>query len=253
MKTPEPVVVISKCIEFDNVRYDGQIISSSFVKQILPFIKAIPVCPEVEIGLGVPRHTLRLVKKEESTRLVQPSTEKDLTDKMNDFAEKFLDSIEDVDGFILKGRSPSSAMKDANIYADIKNAPRIGRGPGIFGGAVLERFSHLAVEDEGRLRNGRIREHFLRKLFTLARFRNVKEKGEVKDLIGFHTNNKLLLKAYNQEELRKMGRIVANQDKYPLEKVFNEYEGHLYSSLEKGPACTPYINVLMELYGVFLK
>ena len=128
----------------------------------------IPVCPEVEIGLGVPGHPVRIVLLNGELRLIQPKTNLDLTEKMRSFADSFLDSLEEIDGFILKRRSPTSAIKDAKIYptTEKKVAP-ISKGPGFFAAAVLERFPHLAIEDEGRLRNPRIKEQFLTKLFTL--------------------------------------------------------------------------------------
>jgi len=251
MEFPKPTVVISRCIEFDAVRYDGQIIRSPFVKQLIPHIEYKLVCPEVEIGLGVPRETLRLVKRHGEIRLVQPSTGRDLTSKMKSFANYLLDSVGEVDGFIMKSRSPSSGLRDAKIYAAVSDAPTIGRGPGIFGQAVLERFSHLAVEDEGRLRNGRIREHFLRKLFTIARFRAARISLDINALIRFHTENKLLLKAYNQKELKIMGKIIANQEGKPLQEIIDEYAEHLYSALQRGPRCTSNINVLMNSMGYF--
>jgi len=246
---PKPTVVISSCIEFEHVRYDGQIIRSPFVKQLLPFIEPITVCPEIGIGLGVPRETLRLVKVKDVTRLAQPSTGKDFKEDMTRFSEEFLGSLEVVDGFILKSRSPSSAFRDAKIYAGERNAPRIGKGPGVFGEAVLDRFSHLALEDEGRLRNGRIREHFLRKLYTLTRFREAKETLKLGELISFHTENKLLLKAYNQKELRMLGRIVANHEKLSIEEVYDNYAEHLYLALRRGPRCPSIINVLTNSMG----
>jgi uncharacterized protein YbbK (DUF523 family) len=205
----KPVIVISKCITFEPVRWDGQIIASKFVEDLKPHAEFIPVCPEVEIGLGVPRETLRIVKIEEDLRLVQPATGADLSSKMRQFAEKFLKSLPEVDGFILKSGSPSSAMKDSKIYPSAEKSAPVGRGAGFFGGAVLARFPQLAIEDERRLLNPRIKEHFLTKLYTLADFRQMKKAGSTKGLIDFQARNKLLFTAYNQTELHAMGRIVA--------------------------------------------
>jgi uncharacterized protein YbgA (DUF1722 family)/uncharacterized protein YbbK (DUF523 family) len=251
-KFSRPKVVISKCLEFENVRYDGGIISSVFVKKLMPHVDFIPVCPEVEIGLGIPRDPLRIVMVEGKLRLVQPATDLDLTDKMTEFANSFLDSLPEVDGFILKSRSPTSAIKDAKVYPSVnrKVAP-ISKGPGFFGRAVLQRFSELAVEDEGRLRNPRIKEHFLTKLFTIARFREVKASDSLRNLVGFHSENKLLLKTYNQKELRKLGKIVANQKSKTLVETVRDYEQHLFEALRRPPRCGSNINVLMNAMGYF--
>lgn len=112
-----PKIVISKCIEFDHCRYDGSIIPSDFVKALKPHADFRPVCPEMEIGLGVPRSSIRIVSVNGELRLVQPATGLDVTEKMMDFSDHFLSSLSDVDGFILKFRSPSCGMKDIRVYS----------------------------------------------------------------------------------------------------------------------------------------
>jgi uncharacterized protein YbbK (DUF523 family) len=104
MKT-KPIVVISKCITFSPVRWDGTIIASKFVEKLKPHVEFIPICPEIEVGLGVPRSPIRLVSRNGDIRLIQPSTGLDLTEKMEEFAERFLNSLDRVDGFILKSAS----------------------------------------------------------------------------------------------------------------------------------------------------
>jgi uncharacterized protein YbgA (DUF1722 family) len=160
--------------------------------------------------------------------------------------------LPEVDGFILKSRSPTSAIKDAKVYPSTnrKVAP-ISKGPGFFGRAVLQRFSDLAVEDEGRLRNPRIKEHFLTKLFTIASFREVKASDSLRKLVGFHSENKLLLKTYNQKELRKLGKIVANQKSKTFAETIRDYEQHFFEALRKPPRCGSNINVLMNAMGYF--
>jgi uncharacterized protein YbbK (DUF523 family) len=101
-----PKIVISKCIEHDHCRYDGSMIPSDFVKALEPHVDFIPVCAEMEIGLGVPRDTVRIVSVDGEIRLMQPATNLDMTDKMRDFSNRFLISLPEVDGFILKFRSP---------------------------------------------------------------------------------------------------------------------------------------------------
>ena len=247
----KPRVVISRCIEFEPVRYNGQMKRSEFVEALLPFIEPITVCPEVDIGLGVPRQTLRLVKVGGKIKLYQPETGLDLTDRMLEFADSFLGSLPPVDGFIMKSGSPSSGVRNVKVYGSVKPSPVAERSSGLFGGVVRERFGHLAVEDDRRLENARIREHFLRKLYTPARLRSAKSSGAMRDIVGFHTVNKLLLKTYNQKEMRILDRIVANQDGRPVEEVLDLYEGHLYAALRRAPRCTSYVNTLMNSLGYF--
>jgi uncharacterized protein YbgA (DUF1722 family)/uncharacterized protein YbbK (DUF523 family) len=248
-KFVRPNVVVSKCLGFENCRYNGQTIPDDFVDDLEPYVNYRTVCPEVEIGLGAPRNPIRLVMTEGEPRLMQPATKRDVTEAMRKFTASFLTSLDAVDGFILKNRSPSCGMGDVRIYTSIKKGASATRGQGAFGGVVLERFSHLAVEDEGRLRNFRIREHFLTKLFARARFRRVKQSREMGELVQFHTRNKLLLMSYKEPAMRAMGRIVANPDQQPFNDVIIDYEQHLSEALADVPSCLPNINVLMHALG----
>ncbi len=246
-----PIVVVSKCIEFEPVRWDGRIISSDFVKQLKDHVDFVPVCPEVEIGLGIPREPLRIVKKEGNLHLIQPATGLDLTQQMESFSKRFLDSLSDVDGFILKSKSPSSAIKDARIYPSEKRVAATGHGPGIFGKAILEKFSNKAIEDEKRLLNERIREHFLTKLYTIADFRKVKKAVNGNALVDFQGRNKLLLTAYSQIQLHVMGRLVAERKRKPLIETLLEYEEHLSAALKRPPKTGSNCNVLTKAAGYF--
>jgi uncharacterized protein YbgA (DUF1722 family) len=182
---------------------------------------------------------------------MQPATKADVTDRMTGFCKTFLPTVSEVDGFILKSRSPSCGIKEVKIYANIEKSAALDKGSGFFGTAVMERFSHLPIEDEGRLRNFVIREHFLKRLFTLASFRAMKKSLKMKDLVKYQADDKFLLMAYNQKEFRIMGRIVANQEHKPVKEVYEEYESHLHKALAKTPRHTSNINVLMHAMGHF--
>ena len=247
----EPRVVVSKCIEFEPVRYNGQMMTSDLVRNLKPLVQFFPVCPEVGVGLGVPRETLRIVKTGDDLRLIQPATGLDLTDRMSRFSKDFLDSLPEVDGYILKSKSPSSALKDAKIYPSAEKVSPIGKGPGFFGGAVVNRFGHLAIEDELRLLNSRIKEHFLTKLYTLADFRSVKNSGSINKLINFQARNKLLFTAYSQKELHIMGRIVAQPKGKPFQETTTEYQSHLWKALRHPPRRGANENVLTKAAGYF--
>ena len=245
---PKPVVLLSKCIEFDHCRYDASMIASDFVKKIKPFVDFKTVCPEVEIGLGIPRKALRLIKKDEKKRLVQPTTDKDFTSEMIDFAESFLSKKTTFHGVILKSRSPSCGIKDVKLYAASKNAAPVKRTAGLFGEIMMHSLP-CVVESEGRLRNKFIQEHFLVSIFTLARFEIVKKNYSIAQLVSFHAKNKFLLMAYNQELLRKMGRIAANQKNESIRTVISNYESLLYAVFKKPPSHRSTINVLLHVFG----
>ena len=248
---PKPRTVVSRCIEFDHCRYDGKMISSDFVKALLPHVSFIPVCPEMEIGLGVPRDTIRLVSVDGSISLVQPATGLDLTEKMNGFIEGFLTSLLEVDGFILKFRSPSCGMKDIRVYSQAGRPGAASKAPGLFGGAVAGSFSQLAVEDEGRLRNFNIREHFLTKLYALAAFREAGREGRLSSLMRFHETNKLLLLSHSQKETRMLGNILANRDSLSYNDLSELYREHLTLALARPPRSSSLANVFMHALGYF--
>ena len=246
-----PNVVVSKCLGFAECRWNGQTIPDHFVDQLEPHVHFRPVCPEVEIGLGAPRDPIRIVSVDGEPHLLQPETERDVSEEMRSFTHEFLDSLEDIDGFLLKNRSPSCGLNDVRIYSNPKPGAAASRGQGFFGGAVMERYPQLAIEDEGRLKNFRIREHFYTRLFTFAEFRTVRESGRMKDLVQFHAENKYLLMAYDEARLRRLGRIVANPGGASFEEVIDDYEGDFYAAFSGMPPCGSHVNVLQHAMGYF--
>jgi uncharacterized protein YbgA (DUF1722 family)/uncharacterized protein YbbK (DUF523 family) len=253
IKFPKPRIVISKCIGFDPCRYNGGIIQDKFVARLKPHIEVISVCPEVEIGLGIPRAPVRIICSGDELKLIQPSSGLDLSESMRGFTAGFLDTLEKVDGFILKNRSPSCGFTDVKFYSGPERGPAIGRTPGLFGGAVVQKFGDLAVEDEGRLKNLSIREHFLTRIFALARLRKLQQSGSMHAVARFHSLNKLLLMAYSQTKLRELERIVANADGERTAKVLNLYTKYFAEALRKPARRASPINVLMYTLGYFKK
>jgi uncharacterized protein YbbK (DUF523 family) len=166
-----PIVVISRCIDFDSCRYNGQVIRATLREELEPHVELRPICPELEIGLGVPRDPVRLVRSGDGTRMVQPSTGRDLTEAMEGFSRAYLGGIGEVDGFILKSRSPSCGMRDAKRFHSDDEVAGHDTGAGLFAARVLERFPHAAIEDEVRLADPRVLDEFLTRLRQLASFR----------------------------------------------------------------------------------
>ncbi|MBN2620613.1 DUF523 and DUF1722 domain-containing protein [candidate division WOR-3 bacterium] len=245
----KPSIFASKCLGFDTCRYNGVTIYDDFIEKLKPHVDYITACPEMEIGLGVPREPVRIVLVKGVRRLKQPATRKDITDLMLERGKAILDNLPEVEGFILKSRSPSCGIKDTKYFPKIEKSAALGRGAGFFGAAVLERFSKHPIEDEGRIKNYRIREHFLTRVFTLARFRGL--NPTMSALVRFHTDHKLLLMAYSQKYLKILGSIVANHDKLRLEEVCTRYYEHLLDAMLRPPRYTATINVLMHQYGYF--
>lgn len=246
-----PVLVLSKCLELEPCRYNGERIPFDLVRELEPWVDYRPVCPEVEIGLGVPRDTIRLVASGGRTLLIQPASGRDVTDDMETFARRFLDAEEGVDGFILKSRSPSCGLGGVRVYRDPDGRSAARSEPGVFAGAVLAKYSGLAVEDEGRLRNRRIRAHFLTKLFASARLREIGSGGRMRDLVRFQSMYKFVLLAYDERRLRKLGRIVANAEGRAFDEVFDRYRRGFMAALAEPPRTRTFTNVLQHVAGFF--
>ena len=245
----KPRVVFSRCLGFESCRYNKEMVSDDVIEHIKRFVNPATVCPEMDIGLGVPRSAVRLVEKAGKVLLLQPDTGNDVTQQMAKFSESFLEGLSDVDGFILKYRSPTCGPSQVKIYNSAVSGAGYRKGAGAFAEKAAERFGQIAIEDEGRLRNFDIRQHFLTKLFTLARFREISQSPSMKAIVSFHARHKLLLMSYNQVELRAMGRIVANPEGLPVDEVFRGYREHLMQAMTKAQRRTNAINVLLHAFG----
>lgn len=249
----KPVVVVSRCLGFEACRYNGQLDGCNLVEKLKDFVEFITVCPEVQIGLETPREAIRLIKEDEASpmRLVQHVTERELGKEMVEFGEEFLLSIPKVDGFILKSKSPSCGIKEVKIYKGTQKGSASVKGRGLFGESVIVKFPSLPVEDDGRVKNYNIRQHFLTKLYIMKNFRVIKESMVIEDLVEFHSTNKLLLMSYNQKQLKILGSILGSNGVLSVQQVYAEYEKNLTLALNKLPRYTSNINVLIKSMGYF--
>jgi uncharacterized protein YbgA (DUF1722 family)/uncharacterized protein YbbK (DUF523 family) len=247
----KPTVVVSRCLGFCKCRYNGDVITDHFVEELKQYVNFITVCPEVEIGLGIPRNPVRLVLENEKMELYQPADEKYHTEEMITYSENLFESLGPVQGFILKGRSPSCGIKDVKIYLNREKYAGTIKGVGLFASYAFKLYPNLPIEEEGRLTNYFIREHFLTKLYTFFRYKKVKDSGSMKELVKFHSDHKYLLLAYNQSQSRILGKIVANHEKKPFKEITDEYELHLGLAFAKLPNKNNYINTFMHIFGYF--
>lgn len=245
-----PKVLISACIEHSSVRYDGTMISDEVVRALKKYVDFMPVCPEVAIGMPSPRDTIRLVQREgEELKLLSSVEGIDYTEKMKNFTSKYVSKIKDVDGFILKAKSPTCGTDKVKVYRGTGKAHTREPVPnGMFANDIVEKYSDYPIETERRLSNFSIREHFFIQIFTTALFRDIKKNGE---LVDFHTRCKYLFMTYNQTGLRRLGNIVANHDRLPLQIVLEKYEAELRILFKNPPSRNKRINVLTHIYGYF--
>jgi uncharacterized protein YbbK (DUF523 family) len=170
MRLPTPIVVASRCLGFDNCRYDGEIVRNDVVARIAGHVRILPVCPEIEIGLGVPRAPIRIVRAGKTDRLIQPETGRDLTADMDAFAARFFESVGEkgVDGFILKAHSPSGGIEDVRIFTAADSDESNETADGLFARAARARFPDAVVEDETTLQDAVTRHLFVSALYENA-------------------------------------------------------------------------------------
>ncbi|WP_062238174.1 YbgA family protein [Fictibacillus sp. FJAT-27399] len=245
----KPKLVVSQCLEFDHCRYNGDVIHHPTIRKLMRHVDFLPVCPEVEIGLGTPRETIRIVLQNGEQRLMQPKTDKDVTADMEKFSDAYLQSLHHIDGFILKSRSPSCGLKEVKLYTSTEKGPAIGSSSGLFGGKVLELYPHLAVEDEGRLNNFLIRERFFTKIFLLAAYRELKKEESLQRLMDFHEVNKYLFLAYSRPTQKVLSRILKNKEQ--PEELFSLYEKGLRRLFLRTARYDSSINAAKEMAKAF--
>lgn len=239
----KPKVIISACLGFRSCRYNGLSINFPFLDRMAKHINFVQVCPEADCGMGVPRKTVRLVKEHEALKLLQPTTGKDWTEIITSYIDKIIAENEDVDGFILKAKSPTCGTKGVKIYQDIDGARPVSRGIGLFTAELKDKFPYCAMEEEGRLFNFSIRESFLIKLFTSARYKLV---DSIDKLVTFHSRHKLLFLGFNQAAMRRMGRIVANHAHISFEDMRVAYQQELNNMFLAPIKVNNMINVLQH-------
>ena len=254
MNFARPRIYASKCLGFAKCRWNGLSVESETVEKLAPFVDFVTACPEAEIGLGIPRKPVRVIEIDGVHRLYQPDLDLDHTDAMNSRIDEILGGLGDVDGFILKNRSPTCGMFDVKVYpGKSTKTAAIAKRMGFLGGAIQDRYASWPMEDEGRLTNWEIRERFFTQVFLLAGFREVRQQFTAKALIDFHARNKYLLTAFNQSRAKTLGKIVAAQKETGLADALSKYEPELRLAIRTGPRKSSVANVLMHVLGYFKK
>jgi uncharacterized protein YbgA (DUF1722 family)/uncharacterized protein YbbK (DUF523 family) len=241
---------ISACLLGRNVRYDGGHKHDRYITDTLGrWFEWVPVCPEVEYGLPVPREAMRLVGDPENPRLVTIRSGIDHTDGMRAWAKNRLRELEaeDLCGFIFKSRSPSSGMAAVKVYPETGMA--VKKGVGIFAGAFMKWFPLLPVEEEGRLNDLLLRENFIERIFVYRRWQAL--NGGMKELIDFHTRHKLLILSHSPKHLTVLGRLVANPDRLKPLVLREAYFRNLMEGLRLIATTAKQTNVLQHMAGYF--
>jgi len=244
---------ISACLLGEPVRFDGGHQWDRFITDTLgQYAEFVPVCPEAECGLGVPREAMRLVGDPEAPRLVTVRTKVDLTNRMLTWARNRVRELEqeDLHGFIFKSKSPSSGMERVRVYSETAQGSPVLRGVGMFARVFMEHFPLLPVEEEGRLHDPVLRENFIERIFAYQRWNALlRDAPTPRGLVAFHSRQKFAYLAHSPEHYRALGRIVATAGKTPWPELVAAYGAAMMECL--GVMATPgkHRNVLEHLAG----
>jgi len=244
---------ISACLLGERVRYDGGHKRDAYLVETFGrYVEWVPVCPEVEMGLGTPRETLRLVRTGGDTRLIMPKTGADHTEAMRAYASRRIAELakEDLCGYILKKDSPSCGMERVRVF-DVHGVPAKS-GRGLFAEALLQYFPHLPIEEEGRLSDPRRRDNFVERVFAYHRLRSFfAGRWKVGELVAFHTAHKLLLMAHSPKAYESLGRLVADAKAVPRAELRERYEAEFMRALGEIATTKRQTNVLLHILGYF--
>ena len=251
----EPIRIgVSSCLLGEEVRFDGGHKRSDFLTETLGrFVEFVPVCPEMEIGLGVPRESIRLVRGHDhadAIRLVGNKTGLDHTDKMHAYAERCTAALgrEELSGYVLKKDSPSCGMERVRVYGPSGMATRDGAG--LFASALMRRYPSLPVEEEGRLNDPHLRENFVERVFAYRRLRSFfSARWTLGGLVQFHTAHKLVLMAHSPKAYGELGRFVANAKRLAHDQVRDDYQLAFMDALKKVATTARHTNVLHHMLG----
>jgi uncharacterized protein YbgA (DUF1722 family)/uncharacterized protein YbbK (DUF523 family) len=246
-------VGISSCLLGEAVRYDGGHQKDSYVTGALSrYFTWVSVCPEMELGLGAPRETLRLVGDAAAPRLVATQSGTDLTDAMDTYARARVGALgaAGLSGYILKRSSPSCGMERVKVYTEAGMPSR--NGSGLFARRLMDTYPLLPVEEEGRLSDARLRDNFITRVFAYRRLRALEESGaRAKDIVGFHTAHKFLLLAHSPVDYARLGRLLGNLKRLPRAGWLARYGEGFMRALAVGATTRKHVNALQHIMGFF--
>jgi uncharacterized protein YbgA (DUF1722 family)/uncharacterized protein YbbK (DUF523 family) len=254
MSKGRPRIGVSSCLVGRKVRYDGQHKRDDFLTDVLaPFVEWVPVCPELEVGMGVPRESVRLVGLTGTPRMRAERSGKDWTEAMAEYSARRVEELAglDLSGYVTKKDSPSCGMERVRLWPE-KGGPPRREGVGAFARVLMERMPLLPVEEEGRLEDPHLRESFIERVFAYARWKAAREAGMTRGaLVRFHTVHKLALLAHSPDAYRKLGRIVAGLGKGRIDGAVEDYGAAFMAALKVPARRGRHANVLQHMLGYF--
>lgn len=244
-------VGLSACLAGDEVRFNGGHSRQRYLTDTLgQFFEFVTTCPEVEAGMTVPRPTVRLVNDDGRIRVIDPKNDVDWTAAMEDHAVDRVSMVSDqqLSGFILKSKSPSCGVERVKVYHDNGMPQMTGRG--VFATELLRRYPWLPVEEEGRLNDPSLRENFVERVFAYHRLRRLfQARWTVGQVVDFHTDEKLLLRAHSEVSYRELGRLVAGAKAMPRPAFAAEYQTGFMKAMSYKTTVRKHTNVLEHMLG----
>lgn len=249
-----PKIAISSCLVGQEVRFDGGHKWFRYATESLAtYFDFVPLCPEVAIGLGVPRPTIRLIAGPGGTTEAVSNADRTLgyTDELSAYGRKMAPALHGVSGYILKKDSPSCGMERVKVYQN-NDGPPERNGVGIYANEIIKAHPNLPIEEEGRLTDAKLRENFLERVFLYHRWLQFTEQAVTSDgLVKFHTVQKFAVLAHDEPAYRELGRIVAGVGKRDINDCCRDYISLLMSAMKVLTTPKKHANVLMHIMGFF--
>lgn len=253
MKTGPLRLGISRCLLGDEVRFDGGHKRDNFLTDVLgPYVEWVPVCPEVEAGLGTPREAMRLVGDPRHPRLLTIKTGQDHTRELEKMTRHRLEELGDLalSGFVFKRGSPSCGVERVRVYTE--HGMPSHNGVGIFARAFVEQFPLIPVEEEGRLCDAPLRENFIERVFCYRRYQDLLQNGVTRQaVVRFHTIHKYLLLAHSTQHYQQLGRLVGQAERYRPKELAVKYGELFMNALAIKATVRKHVNVLQHILGYF--
>ena len=271
MMVSKPRIGISSCLLGNKVRHDGSHKYDPFITRTMGrHVEWIPVCPEFEVGMGVPREAVRLIGSPDRPKMIADRTGKDWTRQMETYSAKRVRELKamNLSGYILKKNSPSCGMEkirvypvqprgvkdltstEYRVYGQTGTSNRKGRG--LFAQTLMTRLPLLPVEEEGRLYDPGLRENFIERVFGYYRWQELASNGRsLRKLVEFHSQEKLLLLAHSESHVRHLGRVMAQAKKKSIGTVMEKYGRLFMEALDHRATTRTNTNVLRHMMGYF--
>ncbi|MEZ5357485.1 MAG: DUF523 and DUF1722 domain-containing protein [Candidatus Zixiibacteriota bacterium] len=243
---------VSSCLLGAKVRFDGGHKRDRFVTDIFGgFVQFVPICPEVEVGMPIPRESVNLQGDYSAPSMIGYKTGEDWTERMNQYSNERIrrDDVSELSGYILKKDSPSCGMERVKVYTKPGQSPT-KQGIGLFARALMLKYPYLPVEEEGRLNDPLLRENFIIRVFAFKRLQNLYEKRFNRgEMVEFHTRHKYLLLAHNQAIYRDMGKLVAKLKEMQPAEFKRLYRDMFMTALSYKATVKKNTNVLQHIVG----